>query len=140
VVETPVAEGFDPAQMELVKADVEVWREESEWPQVPPRHSNQLDVAYITGTDPVWLNVKFNPQAAGKRVSARPGRGLTLTTPTPVLTISSSGECLILAQLHESVFQSHIVFYCEGIKTILPISRASLETVQGAEAETGGGQ
>jgi hypothetical protein len=139
-VEIPVVDGFDPAQMELVKAEVEVWREDSEWPQIPPRHFNQLETAYITGIEPVWLRVQFSPQAAGKSVSAKAGRGLTLATANPVLTISSTGQCLVMAQLHESVFQSHIIFYCEGVKTILPISRASLETVQGAEAETGGGQ
>jgi hypothetical protein len=139
-VETPFPGGPDPAQLELVRPEVEIWRGASEWPQIPPRRFNQLALAYIAGTEPVWLRVQFNSLAAGKSVSARPGRGLTLQPSNGILTVSSSGECLVLAQLHESVFQSHIIFYCEGVKTVLPISRAPLAIVIQAEEETGGGE
>lgn len=137
-VETPLPGQPDPAEMELAKPEVEVWREESESPQVPERTSNQLEQAYIAGTDPVVLRVQFNPLAAGKIVCVKPGRGITLNPSVVFLTISSSGECIISAQLAESVARSHIIFYCENVKTILPVVRASLATVEAAEA--GGGQ
>lgn len=140
VLETPLPGGPDPAEMELAKPEVEIWREQSEWPQIPPRRFNQLDLAYITGTEPVALRVQFNPLAAGKRVFIKPGRGITVNPPVAILTVSSSGECIISAELAEGLARSHIVFYCEGVKTVLPVVRASLAKVEEKEAETGGGE
>jgi len=140
VVEAPVIDGFDPAQMELAKPDVEVWRPESESPQIPSSFSNRLDTAYVTGTEPVWLKVQFNPLAAGKKVLVRAGRGIAVSGTGTPLTIPSNGECLVQAQLIEGVYRSHINFYCSGNKTVLPVVRASLAKVEDAEAATGGGQ
>jgi hypothetical protein len=83
--------------------------------------------------------VQFNPLAAGKRVYVRPGKGVTVGTSETVLTVSASGECLLSAQLDESFPRSHIIFYCDGVKTVLPLVRASLPKVEEKEAETGGG-
>jgi hypothetical protein len=134
LVETPIP-GVDFTKLELAKPEVEIWREDSEWPQKPQRHSNRLETAYIAGTAAVWLKVQFAPEAAGKLVSARPGPGITLQPPEGIFTVSSSGECIVLAQLQESVVLSHINFLCEGIKTVLPVSRATLATVEAKEAE-----
>jgi len=139
VVETPVPGLPDPSQQELVQPDVEVWREQSELPQVPSRQLNRLAEAYVTGTEPVWLRVQFDPLAAGKSVYVRPGRGMTVSLSAAVLTVSPSGECLLLAQLAEGVNRSHIIFYCEGVRTALPVVRAPLATVVAAEEESGGG-
>jgi hypothetical protein len=139
VVETPLAGQPDPAEIELVKPEVEVWRPEGELPQIPQRQLNQLDRAYIAGTAPVALRVQFDPQAAGKTVYVRPGRGVTLGAAAP-LTVSSSGECLLSAQLEEDFPRGHIIFYCEGVKTVLPLVRASLPIVEANEAATGGGE
>jgi hypothetical protein len=138
VVETPLPGGANPADIEAVKPDVEIWRGESEWPQIPERRASKLDLAYVTGTEPVWLRVQFSPSAAGKTVYVRPGRGITLNPPGAVLTVSSTGECLVLAQLAEGVDQTHIAFYCQGMKTVLPVMRSPLPTVLEAELETGG--
>jgi hypothetical protein len=138
IVETPVAGLPDPEAVELVKPEVEIWREGSEWPQIPARTANRLDKAYMTGTEPVWLRAQFNPAAAGKRVLVRPGRGLTVVGTGAALTISSTGECLVQAQLAEGIERSHLIFYCDGIRTVLPVVRAPLATVIGAEEETGG--
>lgn len=139
VIENPVPGGVDPAEIEIVKPEVEIWRGESEWPQIPGRGSNSLDKAYVTGTEPVWLRAQFDTRAAGKSVWVRPGRGITLSSPGTVLTVSSTGECLVLAQLAPGFARSHIMFYCAGVKTILPVVRAPLPTVIAAEEETGGG-
>jgi hypothetical protein len=133
----PVGGLPDPAEAELVKPDVEIWRQESESPQVPARRSNRLDQAFVTGTAPVTLRVQFSPAAAGKKVYVRPGEGLNIGANDRVLTVSPAGDCLIAAQLAEDVSRSHINFYCEGVKTILPVSRASLATVIQAEEEGG---
>jgi hypothetical protein len=134
----PVGGLPDPAEAELVKPDVEIWRQESESPQVPTRRVNRLDQAFVTGTAPVTLRVQFSPAAAGKKVYVRPGEGLNIGANEHVLTVSPAGDCLIAAQLEEDVSRSHINFYCEGVKTLLPVVRASLATVVGAEE--GGGQ
>jgi hypothetical protein len=94
----------------------------------------------MTGTGPVALRVQFDPSAAGKGVIVIPGRGITLNPPNAILTISPSGECNISAQLEENSSRSHIIFYCAGIKTVLPVLRSSLRVVEEKEAETGGGQ
>lgn len=140
VSDPPAPNPPDPAEMELVQPEVEVWRNNSSSPQIPPRQSTQLAPAYITGTEPVWLRVQFDPLAAGKQVFVKPSRGITLNLPVAMVTVSECGECLILAQLDEHVFESHIIFYCEGAKTVLPVLRGSLRKVEEKEAESGGGQ
>ena len=139
VVETPVTGQPGPAESEFLKPDVEVWRSEGELPQIPGQRPNQLKQAYITGTEPVWLRVQFDPLAAGKRVYVRPGTGVTLGNADAVLTVSPSGECVLAAQLDENFSRGHIIFYCDGVKTVLPLVRASLPKVQENEALTGGG-
>ena len=86
------------------------------------------------------MRVQFDPLAGGKQVFIKPSSGITLDLPVAMMTISDSGECLFLAQLEENVFESHIIFYCEGVKTVLPVLRASLAKVEEKEAESGGGQ
>jgi hypothetical protein len=139
MVETPLPGVPDPAQMELVKPEVEIWRTESESPQIPPRVSNRLAPAYFTGNAPVVLRVQFSPLAAGKIVYIKPGLGITLEPPQALLTVSSTGECVFQARFAEGLPRSHFVFYCEGVKTVLPVIRGSLATVEAMEAETGGG-
>jgi hypothetical protein len=138
MVETPLPGLPDPAEMERAKPEVEIWRPQSESPQVPERRSNNLDWAYVTGTEPATLRVQFDPLLAGKSVYVRPGFGITLNPSAPVLTVSATGECLIAAQIAEGIDRSHIIFYCEGVKTVLPVMRAPVATV--VEAETEGGQ
>jgi hypothetical protein len=138
IIETPLPGGPDPEAMELVKPEVEIWRGDSEWPQIPARFSDRLDPAYVTGTEPVWLKVQFNPLAAGKKVLVRAGLGITLNATGAALTVSASGECLVQAQLNEGCNRSHLNLYCEGIKTVLPVLRAPLATVIAVEEETGG--
>lgn len=140
MVETPLPGTPDPADKELAKPDVEIWRPEGDLPQIPARFSNQLDQAYVTGTALVILRVQFNRLAAGKRVFVKPGRGITLNPSATILTVSGSGECIVSAQLAEGLARSHIIFYCEGAKTVLPVVRASLAKVEEKEAESGGGQ
>lgn len=138
IVETPLPGGPNAEEIELVKPDVEIWRGESEWPQIPARNSNRLAPAYVTGTEPVWLRVQFDPAAAGKSVFVRPDRGISLNPPVGMVTIPANGECLLLAQIASGINRSHIIFYCAGMKTVLPVVRAPLATVVGAEEETGG--
>jgi hypothetical protein len=132
VTEIPLPQP-DPAELVLTRPNVEIWRAASESPQVPPRQFNKLDDAYVTGTEPVWLRVQFDPLAAGKTVWVKPSRGIVLNPPVAKMTISGNGECLLLAQVAEDFTRSHIIFYCEGVKTVLPVVRASIEKVEEKE-------
>jgi hypothetical protein len=135
MVETPLPGLPDPSEMERAKPDVEIWRPQSESPQVPERRSNKLALTYVTGTEPALLRVQFDPLLAGKSVYVRPGLGIALNPSAPILTVSATGECIIAAQIAEGSDRSHITFYCEGVKTVLPVMRASLATVIQAETE-----
>jgi len=139
MVETPVDGMPDPSEMELAKPEVEIWRGSSEFPQVPARTSNRLDKAYFTGTEPVWLRVQFAPQAAGKTVYIKPGPGITISPSAGFMTVPSTGECVVQAQFMEGLTRGHVVFYCEGVKTVLPVMRAPLAKVEENELATGGG-
>jgi hypothetical protein len=138
LTEIPSPGGPDPNEVKLVEPDVEIWRQQSEQPQIPASYTDRLAEAYVTGTEPVWLRVQFDPRAAGKHVWVRPGRGITVNLSTPVPTISSTGEVLVLAQLIEGVNRSHLIFSCEGVRTVLPVVRAALSTVIEAEEASGG--
>jgi hypothetical protein len=136
VPETPISDPPTLEQLELAKPDVEIWREESISPQIPPRQMAQLSQAYVTGAEPVWLRVQFDPLMVGKNVYIMPGRGITLSPSDSVRSVSSTGECVVTAQLHENVLRSHVIFYCEGVKTILPVVRATLAKVEEKEGES----
>jgi hypothetical protein len=136
VPETPISDAPTLGQLELATPDVQIWREDSISPQIPPRQMSQLSQAYVTGAEPVWLRVQFDPLMAGKNVYIMPGRGITLTPPDSVQFVSSAGECVVTAQLHENVLRSHVIFYCEGVKTILPVVRATLAKVEEKEGES----
>ena len=90
--------------------------------------------AYVTGTEPVWLRVQFDPLAAGKSVFVEAWPWNHVNPPRTILTVSSNGECLVLAQLADGVNRSHLIFYCDGVRTVLPVMRAPLATVEANEA------
>jgi hypothetical protein len=140
IIETPGER--DPNAMELVRPEVEIWRGDSQWPQIPARFSNWLNPAYVTGTQPVTLLVQFNSAAVGRKVLVRAGLGITVdaTGSAPTITANGDhGEYFVQAQLAQGFNRSHVNFYCDGVKTVLPVVRASLATVEQVEEETGGG-
>ena len=137
MIETPLPGIPDPADLERAKPDVEIWRPESEWPQVPARRSHKLDWTLVEGSQPVSLRVQFDPLLAGKSVYIRPGMGITLNPAVLTMTVSATGEVIIVAQIAEGTNRSHVTFYCEGVKTVLPVMRAPLAAVIEAEEETG---
>jgi hypothetical protein len=137
MLEIPLPGIPDPADLERAKPEVEIWRPQSEWPQVPERRSNKLDLAFVTGTEPATLRVQFDPLLAGKSVYIRPGMGIALNPPAVTLAVPATGELIIVAQIAEGADRSHITFYCEGVKTVLPVRRAPLPVIIQAEEETG---
>jgi hypothetical protein len=134
----PSARNDTAAEIQRLTPRVQIWRPTGLLPQVPQRRGRQLDHAYVTGTEAVTVRFQFDRRAAGERIVVVPARGLTLNPPDALLTVSANGECIVSAQLADGVFRSHIIFYCQGVKTVLAISRASLAKIQALEAATGG--
>ena len=84
------------------------------------------------------LRLQFNPTAAGERVVVIAAHGFSLNPPEQVLTVSSRGDCQISGRLAEGASRGHILIRCKMVKTVVPVTRASLATVQAEEARTGG--
>lgn len=82
------------APVEVSKSSVEVWREESESPQMPARQGPQFDRALVTGTEPVLVHLQFSALAAGKSVIVRPGPGVTVDPPETEFHVAANGECV----------------------------------------------
>jgi hypothetical protein len=95
--------------------------------------------AFIADNQPVMVRLQFDPLARGKSVFVRLGRGAILDPPTEVLQIRPTGECVVMVRLSENAPRGHVVFHCDGLMTMLPLSRGSLARVQANEAQTAEG-
>jgi len=134
----PSARSDAAAEIQRLTPRLQIWRPTGLLPQVPQRRGRLLDHAYVTGTEPATLRLLFDRRAAGEHVVVMPAKGLILNPPDAVLTVSTNGECTVSAQLADGVGQSHVIFYCQGVKTVLAMSRASLAKIEAIEAATGG--
>jgi hypothetical protein len=117
---------------------VQVWRAQGLLPQIPQRRNQVVEPSYVTGDEAVAVRLQFDRRAAGERVIVISARGVTLSPTDSVLTVSSTGECVVAAQLVSGVSRGHIIFYCHAVKTIVPVYRASLPKVLRQETATGG--
>src|ERR1044071_3471312 len=126
LIEGPVIGGIAPG---TGSPQFEVWRPQSEWPQIPQRQFSRLNPVYVAGNDPVLLYLDFDPLLVGKHVYVRVGTGVALEASDPVLTVLSTGQCGVWVRMLEGFDRGHFIFYCEGVKTILPILRRSLADV-----------
>ena len=137
----PVAEivpGGDIDRDKGIPEESEVWRAESEFPQMPTRQGAQFDQAYITGPEPVLVRLQFDPLAAGSAVVVKPGPGVTVTPPETEFYVEPTGECVVSVALDGSFLRSDMNVYCMGIRTKVPLARASLAEVVAEEEATGG--
>ncbi len=126
--------------MEKGAEGIEVWREESVSPQMPPRRGPQFEKTYVEGTDPVLVRLQFDPLAAGTTVIVRPDPGATVIPPETEFQIGPTGECVISVALAPNYNKSRVNVYCDGFRTALPLSRAPLAVVEAQEALTEGGE
>ena len=97
-----------------------------------------MDHIFVTGAEPVTVRLKFDPSVAGERVTVIGARGISLNPPEQVLTVSSRGECTVSVQLADGAPRGHLLVYCKMLRTVVPLTRAPLATVQAEEARTGG--
>lgn len=126
--------------MEKGTEEIEVWREESVSPQMPPRRGPQFEKTYIEGTDPVVIRLQFDPLAAGKSVIVRPDPGASVIPPETEFQIGPTGECVISVALAANCRMSRVSVYCDGVRTTVPLARAPLAVVEAHEALTEGGE
>lgn len=128
----------DTAEVQRLTPQVQIWRAQALLPQIPQRRGNVVEPTYVTGTEPVALRLQFDRRAAGEKLLVIPAKGVVLSPPDSVLTVSSTGECIVSVQLVEGAYRGHIIFYCHAVKTIVPVYRASLSKVLRQETATGG--
>lgn len=132
--------GSGLAHSKMAMLEVEIWCEGSLSPQRPARRGRRFDLAYLIGTEPAFVRLQFHPLAAGKVVTVKQGPGVTIDPPGTELRVGPTGECVVSVALDGSFLQSDINIYCVGIRTRLPLSRASREIVEAQEAAAGGGR
>jgi hypothetical protein len=127
----------DVAEIQRLTPRVELWRASGQRPQVPARRQDAVENAYVAGSEPVIIRLQFGAGLAGERVTVVGARGVSLQPPQQVLSVSSTGDCVVSVQLAEGARRGHLLVYCKMIRTAVPLTRASLATVQGEEARTG---
>lgn len=138
----PPTEGTDPngPQIDKENSEVEVWRPESESPQMPARIGPDFDKAYVAGPEPVSLRLQFDPLGAGKIIQVYAGEGLTIVEPGSEVLLDSTGVGVIAVSLESAYPQSSLTVVCDGIESLVPIVAAPLALVVEKETETAGAQ
>lgn len=120
--------------------EVEVWRTQSITPQMPARRHRRFELAYLVGKEPALVRLRFHPLAAGQGVVVQPGPGVTVDPPDTEFWVETNGECVVAVALDGSFIRSDFNVYCAGVKTKVPLERASVEIVEAREAAGRSGQ
>ena len=122
------------ADLNLAVPHVELWRTESQIPQKPGKHrGRRFELGYVVGTEPALMRLQFPPVTAGNTVIVKPGPGVTVDPPEIEQRIGPTGECVVSVSLAGSFRQSDLTVYYVGVKTTLPLARASREIVAAQE-------
>jgi hypothetical protein len=119
---------------------VEVWRPQSQSPQMPARHGRRFALAYAVGRESFTLRLRFDPRAAGKEVVVIAGPGVTIDPPGAVLQLNNGGQCTVSLKLDGAFNRSDITISCLGVQTRVPVARATLAEAQAEEARARGGR
>lgn len=114
--------------------EVEVWRSSGQVPQTPVRRHRRFDLAYVVGKEPTLVRLRFHPQAAGQAVVVQPGPGVTVYPPDTEFRVEANGECVVSVALDGSFIRCDFNVHCCGVKTKVPLERASVEEVAAREA------
>lgn len=134
--EAPAAFLIGPPDLQRIaraKPRIEVWRSGSIKPQRLAPHEGPKRPAFVLGTEPVTIVLRFPPFLAGKSVTFMPGDGIALHPPQSFARIQSSGELVLTVELDSTQRGGGIVFVVEGVTTGLRLVRASLARVEAEE-------
>jgi hypothetical protein len=125
-------------QTQVLKAIpvIEVWRGGAKAAQAPTGHGRQLGRGYIAGSEPVMVQLHFDPSQAGKIVAVTPSRGVTFDPPTALLRIRPTGDCAITVKLDETFHEGFLSFYCDGVASLLHLSHAPLSAIASLETSS----
>jgi hypothetical protein len=113
--------------------EVEVWRSNGQAPQTPARLHRRFDLAYVVGKEPTLVRLRFHPLAAGQAVVVQPGPGVTVFPPDTEFRVEKNGECVVSVALDGSFIRSDFNVHCCGVKTKVPLERATVEEVAARE-------
>lgn len=137
-VALPKAIPVPPNPVEVLRLTpvVEVWRTGAILPQVPSRHGSLLNPVYVTGAEPFSVRVRLDPLMAGRHVRVISGKGFVIDAGPTDLAVSVTGECTFSGHLGDGFERGHVIFYSEGVKTVLPVLSVPAPLVQAQEAQT----
>jgi hypothetical protein len=79
------------------------------------------------------VRLRFHPLSKGKKVLARPARGVSLNPAGETFSIPIDGQYVLSLSLHPGMTESHVSFTCEGLTTTLVLVRTSAENVAARE-------
>jgi hypothetical protein len=127
-----VSGGPDLARLERATPRVQVWRSGSDTPQRPDRQSRGRHQAFVAGTAPVTIVLRFHPLVAHRPVAIFPSRGVT-TNPQGSVPVGGSGEIAIAVQLDATQSHGQIRFRLDTVDTIVRVTRAPSQAVAAAE-------
>jgi hypothetical protein len=127
-----VSGGPDLARLERATPRVQIWRSGSDTPQRPDRQSRGRHQAFVAGTAPVTIVLRFHPLVARRPVAILPSKGVT-TNPQGFVPVGGSGEIAIVVALEQTQSQGQIVFRLDSVNTIVRVTRAPAQAVAAAE-------
>lgn len=126
----------DPTQALKAIPNVEVWRAGANASQKTPRHGRQLGRGFIAGNAPVLVQLRFDPSQAGKTIAVSAGRGITFEPPMAFVQIRPTGDCALTVKLDEAFHEGSMTFVCDGMTSLLRLSRAPLSLVSSLETSS----
>jgi hypothetical protein len=124
--------GPDLPRLERATPRVQIWRSGSDTPQQPDRQSRGRHQAFVAGTAPVTIVLRFHPLVAHRSLAILPSKGVT-TNPQGFVPVGGSGEIAIVVALEQPLSQGHIRFRLDTVDTIVRLTRAPSQAVAAAE-------
>lgn len=136
----PVPDQYAGPNLEKDPSSTEVWRPQSEFPQIPLPLAGHFDTSWVADGNPVKIFLQFDPRTAGKMVIVRPDDGVSIDPPETEFTIGATGELIVTFSLADGYNHSAISIIVDGHRSIMPIARTTLPIVIQKEEETGGAE
>ncbi len=97
-----------------------------------------MERVYITGTDPVMIQLQFDPLVAGQIITVTASSGIILDPPPTTLAVQSTGDCAVTLSLRDGYTHGFVSFSCDGLQTTLPLSLATSAVVTANETANKG--
>lgn len=119
---------------------IEVWRTSALTPELPARRGKHVGPVAIPANEVVSVRLQFGPLATGKAVVVTASGGVILDPPQQVIRIQPTADCVMSLALSDGYSNGAIRFYCEGISTVLTLSRVAPEPAPFSRRTSNGGR